>query len=130
VNRRLLFLIGGTLAFWLLAALPARHFGGGETALIYSGTAAALCLAPALITLAWASWAFGRSPETLVLMALGGMGLRLFVVLVAALLLVNFVPYFQERIVFLIWLTVFYLFTLALEMVLMLLGRPSPAPKR
>ena len=39
------------LAFWLLVGLPARWLGGGDLAVLYSGTAALLCLVPGVIAL-------------------------------------------------------------------------------
>jgi hypothetical protein len=48
---------------------------------------------------------------------LGGTGLRLFFVLGAGLVLTGAVPYFQLQ-SFWVWVLVFYLFTLALEMLL------------
>src|SRR5437588_649327 len=39
VTRRLLLLLGGVLAFWVLLAVPARWLGGGDRAVVYSGAA-------------------------------------------------------------------------------------------
>ena len=124
MTRRLLYLFGASAAFWLLVALPARHLGGGDAAVAYSGTALLLCLVPAVATLLWAGWALDKSPEQQLTMVLGSTGLRLFVVLGAAWALFASVPYYREHGGFWAWLLVFYLFTLALEMALLLAGRP------
>ena len=61
---RVLLLVGGSLAFWLLAALPFRMLAAdparGDAAVVYSGTAVAVCLLPAALTLVWGSWAQRR----------------------------------------------------------------------
>src|SRR5437588_221513 len=80
-------------AFWLLLALPARRLGGGDAAVVYSGTALALCLVPAVVTLLWAGWALDKSPEQQLTLVLGGTGMRLFVVLGSAWALFASVPY-------------------------------------
>ena len=58
--RRLLLLIGGAVAFWLLVGLPARAFGGGDQALVFSGAAVLLCLPPMAATLVWADLALNK----------------------------------------------------------------------
>jgi hypothetical protein len=119
---RLAILIGGVLALWVLAALPARYLWG-DWVLAYSGTAMLLCLVPAAATLLWTGWALRRSPEQQLAVVLGGTGVRLFVVACGALALDRLIPYFQEHKGFLIWwVLVFYLFTLGLETVLVLGG--------
>jgi hypothetical protein len=123
MKRRLGLLTAGSLALWLAVSYPARLLGG-ESAVVYSAVAVALCLAPTLATLAWAGWALDQSPEQQLLMLLGGTGVRMGVVLGAGLALYTFVPYFQES-GFWVWLLVFYLFTLALEMALLVAGRAA-----
>jgi hypothetical protein len=127
VRQRLLTLILGTLGFWVLAAIPAKHLGGGDLALIHSATAMLLCLVPGVLTLVWVSWTTSKNSQQLVLVALGSTGVRLFGVLLAGFLLLRMVPLFQEQAGFLIWLLVFYLFTLTLEMVLLLKAAREPA---
>jgi hypothetical protein len=124
VTRRLLLLFAASAAFWLLVALPARHLGGGDAAAVYSGTALLLCLVPAAMTLLWAGWALKKSPEQQLALVLGGTGMRMFVVLGAGWALFALVPYYHEHNGFWAWLLVCYLFTLALEMALLLAGRP------
>jgi hypothetical protein len=120
VKRVGLFLAGSVL-FWGVAAYPA-YLLGGETGLLQSTVAAGLCLVAGLVTIFWSEWAFRRSPEQYLLMVLGGTGVRLFGVLGAALALQMNVPVFRAT-GFLLWLGVFYLASLALEILLMLAGR-------
>ena len=124
MTRRLLLFLGGSLAFWLLLALPARHLWG-DSAAVTSGVCMLLCLVPTSLTLIWASRVLDRSPDQQMVMVLGGTGIRMFVVLAAAMALTSSVPYFQDNSSFWTWLLVCYLFTLALEMVLLLTGRSA-----
>lgn len=123
--RRLLFLVGGCAAFWLLVGLPARHLGGGDASLVYLGTALLLCLAPAIVTLVWGERALQQSADKQLILVLGGTGVRMAFVLLAGWALFRYVPYYQRQSSFLIWLVVGYLFTLALDMIVLLLGRPE-----
>jgi len=124
VTGRLLVLIGLTLAFWVLAALPARWLGGGDLALLYSGTAVLLCLVPGVVALLWTGFS-PPQPEQQLLATLASTGVRMFFVLgVTFLLLVNVDPY-RGSVAFAIWVLVFYLCTLALETLLVLANRPS-----
>jgi hypothetical protein len=135
VIRRVLFLIGGVGAAWLLLALPFRMLsadpGQGEAAVAYSGAAALLCLLPSAITLFWGARALQQSHDQQLIMLLGGTGVRLFTVLPAGFALFQWVPYFQAYPGFWIWLGVFYLVTLALETALLLgAARRQPAGGR
>jgi hypothetical protein len=112
------------LAFWVLVAVPARHLWG-DTTLAYSAVALGLCLVPTAVTLAWASRALQGPAEQQLLLVLGGTGIRMFAVLTAGLVLYMRVDYFQKEHGFWIWVLVFYLFTLAVEMTLILSGRPG-----
>jgi hypothetical protein len=126
--RRLLYLFAGCAAFWVLTALPARWLGGGDAAVACSGTAVLLCLVPAALTLAWASWALKQDGQQQPLVVVGGAGVRMFFVLAAGLVLTQMVPFYQEQAgPFLLWLGAAYLFTLALEVGLILSGRPAPS---
>jgi hypothetical protein len=124
--RRVLILVGGSLTFWVLTAIPVKHLGGGDLALLHSATAMLLCLAPGVLTMLWLNWSSNKDPQQLVLAALGSTGVRLFGVALAGLLLVQTVPIYRDQEGFLIWLLVSYLFTLALEMVLILKAAPRP----
>jgi hypothetical protein len=115
-------LFAGTLSFWLLVAYPARLLWG-DAAAVFSGVAALLCLVPMAVTLVWSYRAFHGSPEKQLAAVLGGTVLRMLFVICAGLALCQLHPYFNGR-AFWIWVVVFYLFTLTLEMVL-LLGRAS-----
>jgi hypothetical protein len=121
----LLLLIAGSLAFWLLVAIPARHWWGDAEA-VYAGVAVLLCLVPSMLTLLWTGWTTTASPEQQLIAVLGGTGLRMLVVLAGAWVLHSRVPYFQEQGGFWVWVLVAYLFTLLLEKLLLLGGRSAP----
>ena len=123
--RRLLFLVGGSAAFWLLIGLPARHLGGGDPAVVFLGTALLLCLAPGIVTVVWGERALHQSADKQLILILGGTGMRMAFVLLAGWMLYLWVPYYQRQNSFLIWLVIGYLFTLALDMTLLLAGRPE-----
>jgi len=125
VNRRLLLLLSCSLAFWVLLAVPARWLGGGDLAVAYTGTAALLCLIPAVGTLFLTERLSQSQPNQRVLLHLGSTGIRLFFVLAVGCGLFLGVPFFREQFGFLIWLVVFYSFTLALEVSLLVAGNPA-----
>jgi hypothetical protein len=125
VIRRLLFLVGGSAAFWLLVGLPARHLGGGDAAVVFLGTALLLCLAPGVVTLVWGESVFRQSPDKQLILVLGGSGMRMAFVLLAGWMLYLWAPFYRQQASFLIWLVVGYLYTLALDMTLLLAGRPE-----
>ena len=120
--RSLGLLVGGSLAFWLLIAYPAWLLGR-EQAVVFSAVAGFLCLIPTVATLLWCLWTERATPEQRLLATLGGTGVRLVVVLGAGMALFHALPYFHYR-TFWIWVIVFYLFTLTLE-VCLLLTHPS-----
>jgi hypothetical protein len=122
VSVRLLRLVGVTLIFWLLVALPARWLGGGDLAVLHSGTAGLLCLVPGVAVLLWAGMS-SNEPEQQLTVALGSVSLRMFFVLGGAFLLERTLPLYHGSLAFWIWVLVFYLFTLALETFLLLTGR-------
>ncbi len=122
---RLLFLVGGSAAFWLLVGLPARHLGGGDPAIVVLGTALLLCLVPGIVTLVWGERALRQSADKQLILVLGGTGVRLAFVLLAGWMLYLWAPYYQRQNGFLIWLIVGYLFTLALDVTLLLVARPE-----
>jgi hypothetical protein len=125
VIRRLLFLVGGCVAFGLLVALPARHLGGGDSAVVFIGTGLLLCLVPMTATLIWGERALRQTADQQMILVLGGTGLRMAFVLLTGGALFQWVPYYREQAAFLIWLVVCYSFTLALDMTLLLMGRPN-----
>jgi hypothetical protein len=121
---RLMTLVSACSVFWALTALPVRYWTQGELVLVYSGTAMLLCLVPGVLTLVWAGFAFRLDHDQQLVMVLAATGVRMFSVLLVALLLYLYVPFYRIEGGFLIWLIVFYLFTLALEMYLLLQDRP------
>jgi hypothetical protein len=120
VNRGVGLLIGGCLAFWGLLVYPA-YLMWGRNALVHSATAATICLLPTLATFLWASWAKHHSPGQQFLVVLGGTGARMAFVLLASLTLTLALPDFRQPTdyAFWIWVLAFYLFTLALEVTLL-----------
>jgi hypothetical protein len=127
--RRVGLLVIGSLVFWVLVAVPSRHLWG-DSAAVFSGTAVILCLIPTAATMLWANWAFDRAADQQIVMVLGGTGLRMFVVLFGGLALYTLIPYFQEHQGFWLWVLTTYLFTLALEMTLVLKGRTEANEQR
>jgi len=126
VNRRLSLLLGSSLAFWGLTAVPAALVWGAAM-YVFSAVAAGLCLLPTVAVLLWAERALGNlSPQ---LIMLGGTGLRMAAALGAGGALYLGVPYFAEQgpLAFWGWLLVYYLWTLALEVAVLLNG---PMPQR
>ena len=81
-----------------------------------------LCLIPGVLTLVWASLVWNQ-PEQHLLAVMGGTSIRIFFVLMAAFLLAQNVAYYQAHKGFWTWVLAAYLFTLPLEMVLLLVGR-------
>lgn len=122
--RRLSLLVGGSLAVWIVAVLPARYLWG-DPVVVYSGVAVLLCLVPTSITLVWATRTLRASPQQLLIMVLGGTGVRVFAVLAGAIALKGLVPFFRDSDSFLIWVLVFYLVTLGFELALVLTGLPE-----
>jgi len=135
VIRRLLLLFGGCAAFWLLVGLPARRLGGGDAALVFLGTALLLCLVPAIVTLVWGEWALRQAPDKQLILVLGGGGVRMAFVLLSGWVLYLWAPYYQRQAGFLIWLLVGYLFTLTVDIALLVSREAqasatrSPAPR-
>jgi hypothetical protein len=116
VKKSLALLVAGTTGFWLLLAYPA-HLLGGESALLFSAVAGLLCLVPAAATLAWCHRAFQGAPEQQLLAVMGGTGVRLvFAIGVAMTLYLSLAEFHHAA--FWLWVVVFYLFTLALEIAL------------
>jgi hypothetical protein len=118
MSRSIATLIAGVLVFWLLAFYPARLLWGDE-AVVFSAVAALLCLIPAVATLVWSKRALHGAPEQQLLAVMGGTGLRMMFAAGIGMALYLLSEYFHER-SFLIWVVVFYLVTLALEVSLLL----------
>jgi hypothetical protein len=125
---RLALFVTMTLAFWLAVVVPVRVWGGEDTA-VAATVAAAVCLVPAALTLLWSDWARRQSPDALFVAWFGGTGVRLLLVGVAAMALHQRVEYLrQDSANFLLWVVVFYLFTLAAEVGLLVTSKPAPTP--
>jgi hypothetical protein len=123
VKKSLGVLVAGTLAFWLVVVVPARLLWG-DSAVLFSSVAAALCLIPTAATLPWTQRSFRGTPEQQLLAVMGGMGVRMaFVVAVGMVLFHGFSEFNYQR--FWLWIIFFYLFTLALEMVLLVKSAPT-----
>ncbi len=93
--------------------------------MLFAGVAVTLCLVPGVLTFLWAAWAARQTPNQQLVTAFGGTGVRMAVALGVGLMLYSAVPALhRER--FWYWVLAAYLFTLALEMVL-LVARGGPA---
>jgi hypothetical protein len=121
--HRLAWLLGSTLAAWAVAAYPAYRLGG-DSALVFCTVAMAVCLLPAAATFLLARLAFQGAPEQQMLLILGGSGIRMAVVL-AGVLALNFGTEYFRPMAFAVWVLVFYLWTLALEVILLLQERAA-----
>jgi hypothetical protein len=116
VTRQLVPLLVGSLAIWLLLAIPAWLLAG-DTGLLDTAIASGLCLVPMTATMLWCQWAFSNAPEQQLLAVLGGTSVRLVVVIAGGIAL-NRTVEALHRPAFLLWVVVFYLATLTLEIVL------------
>jgi hypothetical protein len=125
--KRLMVLIGGTLVLWIILAIPAR-WSWGKAAVYQSGLAALICLLPGVLTLIWGNAARSQSPERQLAMVLGSTGLRMIAVLGFGLIAFLSIAELHSM-GFWVWVLSFYLFTLAVEIVL-LIREPWPATSR
>jgi hypothetical protein len=116
VTRQLVPLLLGSLAIWLLLAIPAWLLIG-EIALLDTAVACGLCLLPMTATLLWCHWTVDGAPEQQLMAVLGGTSVRLVIVIAGGIAL-NRTVEALHRPAFLIWVVVFYLATLTLEIVL------------
>jgi hypothetical protein len=127
VIKGLLWLIGGTALFAALVTYPARllaerqEWERPELTALWSATAALLCLVPTALTFAWTRRAHAAQPEQQLLAVMGGTGVRMaFVLAVGLVLFLGVKEYEYQR--FWMFVVVYYLFTLALEMILIVRG--------
>jgi hypothetical protein len=121
VTKKIYSLILGTLAFGGAGALASSYVWPEVPIPLYSLVAAGLCLIPTVVTLIWASRIGNRQGEQQLLLVLGGTAVRMTLVLAVSLLLYYTFPTF-ERMSFWIVILVFYLFTLAFEIALLVSG--------
>jgi hypothetical protein len=126
VKVQLATLLGGTFCLWGLLAIPASFLGGAD-ALVLSGVAAVLCLVPTTATLVWANRTPQQRPGDVLLLAVGGMGLRMTFVLGGAVALYLLIPGLHQTALW-VWVLVFYLATLGLEAVLQVRGAAGGPP--
>jgi len=124
VIKGLLGLVIGTLVFWGLVTYPASLLWPDDPTWVWSTTAAALCLVPTAVTLIWTRWADANKPEQQLLAVMGGTGVRMVFVLGVGLLLFLCVKEFAYQ-RFWIFVVVYYLVTLALEMIFVVRGMPA-----
>ena len=125
--RQLGILLGSLVLLWLLAALPARWIWG-ESVFLQSIFALVLCALPAAVSLAWANAGMQRSPEMLMFQVLGGTGLRMAFVLGVGLALYLGLPqHFSE--VFWVWVLLFYMFSLFVEVSLVVRAKKTAASR-
>jgi hypothetical protein len=124
VTRQLGWCVGISLTFWLALAYPAWRLGGNE-ALGYTATGELLCLVPTVAALGVASWLRKQAPQLTVPIVLAGSALRMALVLgcgvAISLLGLPGLPQ-VDVVAFWLWLLVFYLFHLALEVALLVAG--------
>jgi DMSO reductase anchor subunit len=132
VKRHLAWFLVGGVTFWAAATGVAWLFWDEEKAgpfleaLPAIAVAAGLCLVPSALTLVWTTWSSVSSPEQQLTATLGGTGVRMFVVLAVGLGLTMNAPYFEERRQsFWMWVLIFYLYDLGLEIAILLLGRST-----
>jgi hypothetical protein len=132
VIKRLAILLIGTVLFWVMLAYPVYRLTNHK-GLLNSAVAATLCLLPASITLIWSQRAVTAKSGHRSTVVLAASGIRMGTVVVTALVLALSNPVF-EALSFWISVLVFYLFTLTLEMFLLMAAWPTPTtcpvPKR
>jgi hypothetical protein len=132
LKKRLLLLVAGCAGLWVVLASACLGFifwtaspelGPSlediERNLLQSGVAAGLCLLPTAATLLWCDLVLGSSPEKQLAAVFGGTGIRMAFVLAVSMVLYFNVQDFN-RTGFWLWVVVFYLATLTLEMILVL----------
>jgi len=126
VKRQLGLFLAGALGIWVVLFALAWLLWPDhrETSLAASLTALTLCLVPTVVTFLWSAWVVKGDPNQQLVAVLGGTGIRMFFVLGVGFLLGSTVPALEEKpIPFWLWVLVFYLLTLALEMTLILRAR-------
>jgi hypothetical protein len=120
--KNLAILVGAPLVLWGALLYPAWLLWGDE-AILHSGVALALCLAPAVATFV-AIQRFATTPDARLMATLGASGVRMGVSLGVGL----FLHLRMEEtfpVIFLYWLAVFYLVILGLEVGLLVRQPPG-----
>jgi len=103
-----------TLAAWVAGVLVTAALGL-NTPFIVSISAVVLCLLPALATLVLAEKARSWPPHVQIAVLLGGTGIRMIAVAVAAVVLARSVAALDVETGFMRWVVGFYFVTLAAE---------------
>ena len=126
MKKSLSLLVGGSVIFWLITFYPALLLGG-EYEVVFEAVAGVLCLFPTAATLIWCHKALKGAAQQQLLAVLGGTAVRMVFVIGAGMVLYHLFPYFHHE-GFWIAVIIFYLFTLTLEMKLILAGRARTEP--
>jgi len=121
--RNLGILVVGTVGLWLLVMVPARLVWG-DRVILQSGVAAILCLVPMALTMVWCGLAQGGSPEMQLAAVMGGTAFRMLLVVGVAVVLFKTVEPLSDP-GFMIWVVLFYLGTLTMEILLVLRQRAA-----
>ena len=117
MNKGVPLLIAGCTGLWLVLFYPVKLLWG-DAAVVFSAVAALICLVPTTATLIWSERSLKAAPEQQMLAIFGGTGVRMVFVIGVGMVLYYSLPLFNDS-RFWIWVVVFYLFTLALEMTLL-----------
>jgi hypothetical protein len=120
--KKLGWLAGATILLWAMLIYPGWLFWGSSV-WVHSLTALALCLMPALATLAWAL-KIGGAPEMQLVAILGGSGVRMAVALGGGLLLHETLPELFAN-TFWLWMVLFYMFILVIETILVVKNKQN-----
>jgi len=124
--KSLVLLIGGGLLAWAALVYPGWLLWG-ESALVHSAAAWFLCVVPGAITVAWALRR-EQTPEMRVVAVLGGSGIRLLAALGGGLVLTESLPETFTK-VFWLWVGVFYIVLLTLEVLLLVRQQKSASTR-
>lgn len=89
----------------------------GERHVFFSAVAIGLCLVPMVGTLLWSDLTAGKSAEQQLAAVLGGTAIRMVAAVGLGMVIYFNVPAFESA-WFLLWILGFYLWTLAVEVVL------------
>jgi hypothetical protein len=115
--KKLGWLAAGTLLLWIILIYPGWLLFG-DVVWIHSLSALAICLVPALATMAW-TLKTSNAPESQLVAVLGGSGIRMAFALGVGLLLYKTLPEtFTDY--FWLWIGLFYMFILAVETILVI----------
>src|SRR5262249_10210108 len=115
-------LVGSTLLLWACVIFPARLLWG-DAVWAHSLAALALCLVPALATLAWTPGT-RKIPEKHLVAILGSSGIRMAFALGGGISLYKAIPeLFTDA--FWLWMALFYMFILAVETILLVKKKTS-----